>query len=321
MLLPTLLSAGGYLFYGEAQMVGGWSNRHDTPIFYSSPSPKDVMQKPSIGFDYVQRFSSDTRDLFILAVQGRAAWNESVDPKIEPQLYNGYLKWKGPGFDLWAGHNRTAVGINSGQDSHGILLHNLTMHGFGYDRDWGAGALHDFAWGNLSASATTGTGMPLKIGDNHLYAARLAYGVPERDNFSIGLSGFTGEIVPTVGYSGLAHPTQTANFVGLDVIRYWNRFEVQVDSYFGKKEDNRILIGAFRGTVNLLAENRLKLQLQVVPMRIEDTDRGNLNTKLGAGTSFQITSDLAVRALYETDHDSGDTAFLLQFYYYRSIRF
>ena len=44
-----------YLLYLEAQGVGGYDTSEDGPIYYSM-NPLDVMQKPSVGFDYLQRF-------------------------------------------------------------------------------------------------------------------------------------------------------------------------------------------------------------------------------------------------------------------------
>ena len=56
----------GYLLYLEAQGVGGYDTAEDGPIYYSM-NPLDVMQKPSVGFDYLQRFSSELSCLPSLA--------------------------------------------------------------------------------------------------------------------------------------------------------------------------------------------------------------------------------------------------------------
>ena len=111
----------------------------------------EVMQKPSLGFDYVQRFSGATGDFAVLAVQGRLAWNQEGEKTFEPQLYNAYLKFKLTAADLWIGHNRPRFGLSSVLDSHGTLLQPLAMMGFGFDRDWGIGFDKDFAGGSAGS--------------------------------------------------------------------------------------------------------------------------------------------------------------------------
>ena len=53
--------AGSRLLYFEAEGVGGYSSEKDGVIYYSVDKA-DVMQKPSIGFDYVERLSGETGD-------------------------------------------------------------------------------------------------------------------------------------------------------------------------------------------------------------------------------------------------------------------
>ena len=146
------------------------------------------MQKPSLGFDYIKRFSGESGDVATFALQGRLAM--MVDPKkmrtevkLEPQVYNAYLKVKTPGPYVWVGHNRPAFGLSSYFDSHALLLRTLAIQGFGYDRDWGVGLYKDFSWGDIAATATTGSGMPIYFRGNYMTAARASYGVLSRDNY------------------------------------------------------------------------------------------------------------------------------------------
>ena len=88
-----------------------------------------------------------------------------TEVKLEPQVYNAYLKVKTPGPYVWVGHNRPAFGLSSYFDSHGLLLRTLAIQGFGYDRDWGVGMYKDFSWGDIAAS-----------GDNRLRDADLFQG-------------------------------------------------------------------------------------------------------------------------------------------------
>jgi len=163
------LKAQSYLFYLELQGVGGYSTAAKKLVYYSQEQ-LEVMQKPSLGFDYIQRFSGESGDFAILAVQGRLAWNAAEGKTLEPQLYNAYLKFKLKPFDLWIGHERPSFGLASVLDSHGLLLQPLDMRGYGFDRDWGVGAQRDYRWGSAAASLTAGSGMPLYFKGNYLAA-------------------------------------------------------------------------------------------------------------------------------------------------------
>ncbi len=58
------------------------------------------MQKPSVGFDFIRRFSSETGDFASIALQGRLAYDPTSERYIEPQLNNAYVKAKLPGVDV-----------------------------------------------------------------------------------------------------------------------------------------------------------------------------------------------------------------------------
>ena len=211
------------------------------------------MQKPSLGFDYLKRFSGDSGDFAIFALQYRLALtqikrsgsssgasatasNEAQEPivichkpeneattanktgpdafqaaydgyKTENQVYNAYLKVKTPWSSVWLGNNRPAFGLSSYLDGHSHLLSTLGMR-FGYDRDWGIGVNRELEWGDISASITTGSGMPFYTGrrgipfNSHaLTASRISYGVLSRDNFTAGFSVGSGRTLNTVGYT------------------------------------------------------------------------------------------------------------------------
>jgi hypothetical protein len=83
-LATPLLAAQNYLFYFEAQGVGGWSFSEKKVSFFSM-SAQDAMQKPSLGFDYVQRFSGAGGDFAILAVQARLVYNQEGEKAFAPQ--------------------------------------------------------------------------------------------------------------------------------------------------------------------------------------------------------------------------------------------
>ena len=107
-----------------------------------SINPQSEMQQPSLGFDYLQRFSGETGDVAVFALQCRLAVTAvdqgegyRVEPRLtnreqdgytlQPQVYNAWLKVKTPWTYVWIGHDRPAFGLASYLDSHGLLLETL----------------------------------------------------------------------------------------------------------------------------------------------------------------------------------------------------
>jgi len=318
-LLALLFSADhsfakSYLLYLEAQAVGGHSSEQDRVIFYSL-SQEDAMQKPSLGFDYLQRFSSEERDFGALSIQGRLAINATGKSTVEPQLYNAYFKYKAGFADLWVGHNRPALGLSSYFDSHGLLLPTLAMQGFGFDRDWGFGLYRDFAWGNVSLSATNGSGMPVHFKGNSLFAGRISEGVLNQDNYSLGLSAAYGQILETMGYHLMDPDPHELILGGADFTFLWENLENRWDCFLGKKMGEETLALFWRSGINLLEEGRLKLEFQPVYWKVGK----GWTYQLFFGISFQATSDLALRTFYQYDRDSNDKRLILQLYYYKRL--
>jgi hypothetical protein len=314
-----LLVAGGArasssLFYLEAQGVGGYSSAANDGVLYSQHQ-EDAMQKPSIGFDFLQKFSGDQGDIGSLAIQMRAAFDPSKpeDCYIEPQFYNLYLKFKTtPGPDLWFGHSRPALGLSSYFDSHGLLLPTLAMAGFGFDRDWGVGLYQQFDFGDLSVTATTGSGMPVYLKGSYLASVRLSVGVLARDNYTVGFSGGYGSVLDNMGVAITSHQPREFGMGGIDYTHLVNNFEFRLEALAGKKE-GELAIGALaRAGVNLLEEDRLKLEVQPEYWR-----RGHDNNYLvAAGVSYVITDYLTARVMYQYDYQMNDHRAIAQLYVY-----
>lgn len=320
-LLLTVFAAGrisaqSSLFYFEAQGVAGYSSALDKWVYYSL-HPDDAMQKPSLGFDYLQRFSRETGDFAVLAVQARLAWDAEGEEKLEPQLYNAYLKFKLPAVDFWVGHNRQAFGLSSAFDVHSQILPTLMMYGYGYDRDWGAGLGRDFSRGSWGLSLTTGSGMPLEFSGNYLFSGRLSLGVLNRDNWSLGLSGAYGEALETMGYAYLSTDPKPFQMAGLDITHVWNNLENRLEAMAGRKFGVDAWAVFWRLGVNLLEEERLKWELQPIVTR----EGGESGLKLATGLSFAATVDLTLRVMYAYDREEQDSRVVFQVYYYKRIIF
>ena len=312
LLFPRLSWAQSSLFYLEAQAVAGYSSAASGAIFYSM-SQEDAMQKPSVGFDWIQRLAGESRDFGVLGLQARLAYNHEPDPELELQLYNAWFRYKAGFANLWIGHDRPALGLSSYFDTHGLLLPTLAMMGYGFDRDWGAGFVRDFSWGNLAGSFTAGSGMPLHFKGNYLGSARISKGVLERDNYTLGLSGAWGDMLETMGYELLSDEPYSFHMAGVDAAHFWRRFENRVELMAGEKMDEPSYAFFWRFTANLLEENRLKIEAQPVLWK----EMGKSSFTVSAGMSYQATADLALRCMYQYVDATEDNRIILQVYYYR----
>jgi hypothetical protein len=323
IILSILLSASpaiakSYLLFLEAQGVGGYSGENDEAIYYSM-HPLDVMQKPSVGFDYLQRFSGDSGDWGAFALQMRVAYNEAYqetgEDEFRVQIYNAFFKYKAGVGDLWAGHNRIAFGLASYLDSHALLLQPLAMYGYGYDRDWGVGATRDLDWGNVSFSYSTGSGMPLEFDGNYLLSARAAYGVLSRDNYTVGLSSSYGKPLETMGYERMMPDPMRTFLVGTDFAWFWNSLENRFEAAAGEKMDEDSYAFLWRIGFNPLEEDRLKLEAQPVYWK----DGEDWVYQISGGASYKFTSDITLRGLYTYDGEMNDNRVVFQIYWYYKL--
>ena len=308
------LTASSSLLYIEAQGVGGYTSMGDNPVLYSMKQD-DPMQKPSVGVDYIQKFSTETGDFATLFFQGRAAYDAQEKNNIEPQVYNAYVVGKFPGVDIWAGHNRIALGLASYLDSHGLLLQPLGMMGYGFDRDWGAGISRDFEKADLKIATSTGTGMGLYTRGNYLVTGRVSYGVLSQDNFNIGESGAYGKILETMGYDTMYDRPILFSMGSIDATLLWDNFEWRAEAISGKKDREVAYAVLNRFTVKLLDENRLSLEVQPVYTK---ADMGKDVIAYG-GISYLITSYLTGRSMYSYSYLEKEHRIILQIYYYEKV--
>jgi hypothetical protein len=314
LLNPFPVQAQSSLAYFEAQTISGYSTAEHGAVFYSM-SQAEAMQKPSLGFDYLRRLSGEWGDYGALALQVRLAYNHRPESDLEAQVYNAYFKYKAGWADLWIGHDRPAFGLASYLDSHGLLLQPLGMHGFGFDRDWGGGAYRDLSWGSFAATLTAGSGMPLEFDGNWLVSARLSKGVLSQENYNIGFSAAWGRILETIGYDVISLEPLDFRMALLDWTYLWTRYESRFELAAGERAGEASYAVLWRFGLNLLEENRLKLELQPLYEKMSSES----NTLLAAGVSFLFTPELTLRSMYEYDDSKEENLIIAQVYYYKGI--
>jgi hypothetical protein len=309
--------ASSQLLFFEAQGVAGYSSALEDAIFYSM-TPREIMQKPTLGFDYLGRLSGAGGDWLAAALQLRVAWNEAPeeqDPRFELQVYNAYLKLKNGWGDLWVGHNRPALGLGAYFDSHGLLLRTLAMQGYGFDRDWGAGAYRETEWGDLAASLTTGTGAPVRFSGNWLAAGRVGYGVVARDNYTVGLSVAAGQTLETMGNAVLESEPAALTLVALDAALLRDNLEHRVELEAGRLWDRDAFALSYRFGVVFDGEGRWKLEAQ--PQYLKAGDRQGFQGDLCL--SVLASADVTLRLLYSYNEPDDDHRVVLQVYLYHQI--
>jgi hypothetical protein len=313
-LLFSPLHAGDTLFFLEAQAAGAYSSGQKAPRWHTM-SAAEPMQKPSVGFDLLKKFSGEAGDTGTLAVQARLAADPEARNRLEPQLYNAYYRRRFAGLYAWAGHNRPAAGLEAYFDTHGALLQALPMYGYGYDRDWGLGLSRDFADGDAALSLTTGSGMRLRAAGNYLVSARVSRGVLARDNRQAGFYASYGRVPATAGYALVDANEKPYSAFGADAALLWDRLELRGDLRAGEKSGMPYTAALCRLGLNLLDENRLKLETQAVYSGMEHME----GWALAAGASYALAPELTARLLLERDNTMHDSRLAAQLYYYLPI--
>jgi hypothetical protein len=322
--VSVILPAQSSLLYFEAQGIYGYRSDPERNIVYSFMA-KDAMQKPSFGFDWLKRFSNAEKDIAVASLQFRLAYNNAQATPFEPQLYNAWLKYKAGFGDVSAGHLKPASGLSYTLDNHALLLPDMTMYNFTYDRDWGGLWSRDTAWGNLSASATNASGMNFyNKNGNYMLAAHASYGVLNSDNYSVGATIQKGLNLVAMGYHFHKLPGSTEpklhpqTLAGLDGQVRINNFESALDIYAGEFLQQEAFSILWRNGINLLSEDKLKLEGQGVWRLFE----GKHYVDYAAGVTFKLTPDLALRAMYDwQDATDGTDNYKVvgQIYYYSQI--
>ena len=310
MIGVSSVNAADSLLYFEAQGIAGYSSM-DSGMIYHSGHKNDTMQKNSIGFDYMKKFSGEYGDVGTGALQMRLAWDDA-DDRPQLQVYNAYLKSKSSLADLWVGHNRIPFGLASYWDTHADLLQPLSMSGFGFDRDWGAGLSRDFANGDAAAAITTGSGMGLKTKGNWLITSRASYGVLARDNYTVGVSFMGGKKLDTMGYKLMDAEPKDTLLGGVDLAYNHGRIEHKTEFTIGRKNNLSAAAVFYRIGFSFLEENRLKLEGQCTWTKQE----GINDAALGFGATYKINSDLTARTMYQWEREMNDSRVILQLYYY-----
>jgi hypothetical protein len=189
------------------------------------------------------------------------------------------------------------------------------MQGFGFDRDWGAGLYRDTGWGDLAASVTIGTGMPLRFEGSYMAAGRAALGILNRDNWTVGLSVAGGRTLETMGNEVLDDEPSGLALVAFDAALLRNNLEHRFEVDAGRLRGEDSLILFYRLGILLDPEGRLKIEAQPTWTKALGEEGFGGDVCL----SFIANGDLTFRLLYSWDGVEESHNATIQVYYYRRV--
>lgn len=315
LLIGSGLQAQSNILNLEAQIAGSivdenwnWYSHHQ----------HDAMQKPSLGLDYVYRAGTSDRDYGYVSLQTRMVYDELSEHNIQLQLYNAFVNYKGAGYDVWLGHNKTPLGLSSYLDNHALLLTDNTMSGINFDRDWGLGIKLNRQTPDMNIAITNGSGMPLYFGDNYLLSGRLGFGELNREDFSMGLSAGYGKTLRSMGYV-IMHNKEAHDYrtLGLDFAKRYLNLYLMGDLLYGEYHQKRAYSGLLRAGLFLLPEERSSLEIQAMLSELA----GEKSQIYSVGFTYKVNADISLRSVYDYEYIGAKQKIALQVYYLKGLVF
>jgi len=154
------------------------------------------------------------------------------------------------------------------------------------------------------------------VDGNYLADARFSLGVLERDNFSAGLSLSKGSVLDIMGYRRMSGALIRQELAGLDASFNWLNYEFKAEAVGGDKDGLFTSGFLFRASVNLLEENKLKLEVQ--PVFLANQGQAS-DLKLYTGVTWVVTDDLTFRVMDVYDTQGNFNNIVGQIYLYRRL--
>ena len=309
------------LFYKEANLIGGYSDR-DKWVGKSS----ELMN--SVGFEYYRKFSNDYGDFLTADLQMRLAYDSKSSAKNAwgLEIHNAWLQYKFNSVNkVKVGHFRPAFGLEQVLDTHGTILQTLAPKNIGFKKDWGLaleGALPNF---DYSAALQLGSGMSIYRRDRS-FLSTFRIGTPSGRNAQSGLSFMYGKTLETEGMSTyprsdlLSDTAVLKKRVGLDGQFNFGPYLMKSEVAFGTDEHKNVLgyLVEVDYTVPKLQNLELELQYQSWQHHLGEGDTDD--STLTAGLSFKLSQSVTLRAAFMHDFNlmggREDDQVLLQVYYF-----
>lgn len=326
MMLLFSLSCGAYRsaqaeeFYGEALLIGGYSDRDQWV-------GKKGGLKNSVGFEYYKKFSDEYGDFLTLDLQVRAAYDSAEDSQdaFGVEIHNAWLEYKlGLGKSIRLGHFDPAFGLEPVLDTHGTLLGTLAPKNIGFKKDWGVGykgLLGDYDY-QIAAGLGSGMGIQRKDG-SFLLTGRIS--TPQTRDTQIGLSFLYGQTLESSQSWTIPAPDLLRNNsirkkrIGVDFQCPLGLFDFKAEAAAGDNDGKTVAGGMVEFGYLVPEHQNLKLKMQTLYWSNDWKKKDSQDLTLSPVVEYKISSTTTVRLGYFHDLYSGrdeDKMVALQIYYF-----
>ena len=313
--------AGSSAFYKDFNLIGGYSHRKG----WLAKQKHGL--KNSVGFEYLQKFSSEYGDFLTLDFQARLAYDphQPFDKAWSIEFHEAWLETKlGLGNNIRVGHFAPAFGLEPVVDTHGTLLQTLARRDIGFKKDWGVawrGILNNFDY-ILAMSLGSGMGFERKDG-SYLITGRI--GSAQTESFQYGFSAMIGEVLKSTSTSTFPRGKYADEAIlkkraGFDLQYFFGPYVFKGEYALGWDDSNSVT-GAMAEVdyrVPFLQALELKLQGQLWAHDLTDAD--TVDSTIIVGASYELWQNLALRCAYFHDlhayRKRKDRQVYLQLYFF-----
>ena len=301
------------LFYKEANLIGGYSDR-DHWVGKSSELVN------SVGFEDYRKFSNDYGDYLTTDLQMRIGYDSLKDAEDAwgVQIHNAWLLYK-VDYDkkLRLGHFDPAFGLEPQVDTHGTLLQTLAMKDIGFKKDWGVGLEGSLSRFDYKTALQLGSGMSIYRKDqSFLLTTRI--GSPSTQNFQYGMSFLYGRVLEYAGIWTWPRERLQSNDailkkrIGLDTQYIFGQYLFKGEVSYGKNDRNDVL--GYLGEIDYTLPKYQNCEIELQFQNFSD------DSTLTLGASYKLNQSTTLRAAFSHDFNmSGqkeEDKFLVQFYFY-----
>jgi hypothetical protein len=321
VVLTKPVFADDSLFYKEANLIGGYSDR-DHWIGKSSELVN------SVGFEDYRKFSNDYGDYLTTDLQMRIGYDsvKNAEDAWGIQIHNAWLLYK-VDYDkkLRLGHFDPAFGLEPQVDTHGTLLQTLAMKDIGFKKDWGIGLEGSLSKLDYKTALQLGSGMSIYRKDqSFLLTTRV--GSPSTQNFQYGISFLYGNVLEYMGIWTWSRDNLESNKavlkkrVGLDSQYLFGPYLFKGEIAYGADDHNDVLgyLGEIDYTLPKYQNCELELQFQ---SWINDLGRSSSDdSTLTLGVSYKLDQNTTLRAAFSHDLNmtgqKEEDMIVAQFYFF-----
>jgi len=309
------------LFYKEANLIGGYSNRQ-----HWVGKSNDLTN--AIGFENYRKFSNDFGDYLTTDLQVRLAYDSSQNSHNAwgIQIHNAWLLYKlNSAIKLRLGHFDPAFGLEPQLDTHGTILQTLAMKDIGFKKDWGFGFEGSISAFDYKTALQLGSGMGIRRrDDSFLLTSRI--GTPASENFQYGISFLYGRTLQTEDMKTvpqdklLSDQAILKKRIGVDGQYLFGSYLFKGEVAYGENDSKKVLgyLAEIDYTIPRYQNWEWELQFQSWINKLGESS--SADSTLFLGTSYKLNQNTTLRAVYSHDlhmmDQKNEDKFLVQFYFF-----